>query len=172
MHNLQLQERVANLHLLYRLMLRALRAAATQLDSFDFRVFPAEPSAVPSLRAKEEEQAALDAAHIRAELKAIMEAAGSAPCVLPVAEGGAGLIDKEAALVEEFLAGSRPKDEEIDAMKAKFRNVSSIIDCVGCSRCKLWGKIQTQGIGAALKLLMGDCGRYIQGCLALQIHIP
>ncbi|ORX46341.1 endoplasmic reticulum oxidoreductin 1 [Hesseltinella vesiculosa] len=34
-----------------------------------------------------------------------------------------------------------------------FRNVSRIMDCVGCEKCRLWGKIQTTGLGAALKVL-------------------
>ncbi|KJE92056.1 Ero1l, variant [Capsaspora owczarzaki ATCC 30864] len=42
-------------------------------------------------------------------------------------------------------------------MKAEFRehfrNVSRIMDCVGCDKCRLWGKIQTQGIATALKIL-------------------
>jgi hypothetical protein len=27
------------------------------------------------------------------------------------------------------------------------------MDCVGCDKCRLWGKIQTQGYGTALKIL-------------------
>jgi hypothetical protein len=27
------------------------------------------------------------------------------------------------------------------------------MDCVGCEKCRLWGKIQTTGIGTALKVL-------------------
>ncbi|KAI9477099.1 endoplasmic reticulum oxidoreductin 1, partial [Zychaea mexicana] len=34
-----------------------------------------------------------------------------------------------------------------------FRNVSRIMDCVGCEKCRLWGKIQTTGLGTALKIL-------------------
>ncbi|ORZ00763.1 endoplasmic reticulum Oxidoreductin 1-domain-containing protein [Syncephalastrum racemosum] len=34
-----------------------------------------------------------------------------------------------------------------------FRNVSRIMDCVGCTKCRLWGKIQTAGLGTALKVL-------------------
>ncbi|KAL3289782.1 hypothetical protein HHI36_023177 [Cryptolaemus montrouzieri] len=34
-----------------------------------------------------------------------------------------------------------------------FRNISSIMDCVGCEKCKLWGKLQIQGLGTALKIL-------------------
>lgn len=35
----------------------------------------------------------------------------------------------------------------------RFRNVSRIMDCVGCDKCRLWGKVQTQGYGTALKVL-------------------
>lgn len=26
--------------------------------------------------------------------------------------------------------------------REKFRNISRIMDCVGCDKCKLWGKLQ------------------------------
>ncbi|KAJ9625909.1 endoplasmic oxidoreductin-1 [Taxawa tesnikishii (nom. ined.)] len=35
----------------------------------------------------------------------------------------------------------------------RFRNVSRIMDCVGCDKCRLWGKLQTAGFGTALKVL-------------------
>ncbi|CAN0050156.1 unnamed protein product [Heterosigma akashiwo] len=28
------------------------------------------------------------------------------------------------------------------------------MDCVGCEKCKLWGKLQTLGLGTALKILL------------------
>ena len=37
--------------------------------------------------------------------------------------------------------------------KKHFRNISMIMDCVPCEKCRLWGKIQTGGIGTALKIL-------------------
>ena len=40
-----------------------------------------------------------------------------------------------------------------DDFRARFRNVSRIMDCVGCDKCRLWGKLQTAGYGAALKVL-------------------
>lgn len=40
-----------------------------------------------------------------------------------------------------------------EEFKRHFRNISRIMDCVGCEKCKLWGKIQTLGIGTALKVL-------------------
>uniref|UniRef100_U5EX41 Putative endoplasmic reticulum oxidoreductin-1-like protein n=1 Tax=Corethrella appendiculata TaxID=1370023 RepID=U5EX41_9DIPT len=37
--------------------------------------------------------------------------------------------------------------------REKFLNISKIMDCVGCDKCRLWGKLQTQGMGTALKIL-------------------
>jgi ERO1-like protein alpha len=37
--------------------------------------------------------------------------------------------------------------------KNHFRNISVILDCVSCERCKLWGKLQINGVGTALKIL-------------------
>lgn len=37
--------------------------------------------------------------------------------------------------------------------KQHFRNITRIMDCVGCDKCKLWGKLQIQGLGTALKIL-------------------
>lgn len=44
----------------------------------------------------------------------------------------------------------------------RFRNVSRIMDCVGCDKCRLWGKIQTNGFGTALKVLF-EFGNEVQG---------
>ena len=35
----------------------------------------------------------------------------------------------------------------------RFRNVSRLMECVGCDKCRLWGKLQTVGYGTALKVL-------------------
>merc|ERR1712146_124382 len=43
-----------------------------------------------------------------------------------------------------------------DEFLLKFRNISMIMDCVGCEKCKLWGKIQTLGLGTAIKILLAD----------------
>ena len=37
--------------------------------------------------------------------------------------------------------------------KDRFRNVSRIMDCVGCDKCRLWGKVQITGLAAAMKIL-------------------
>jgi len=49
------------------------------------------------------------------------------------------------------------RGENANILKAEFkdhfRNVSRIMDCVGCDKCRLWGKIQTTGLGVAMKIL-------------------
>jgi ERO1-like protein beta len=40
-----------------------------------------------------------------------------------------------------------------EEFKTHFRNVTRIMDCVGCDKCRLWGKVQTTGIATALKIL-------------------
>ena len=40
--------------------------------------------------------------------------------------------------------------------KAHFRNISLILDCVGCEKCRLHGKLQLLGLGTALKVLLND----------------
>lgn len=42
--------------------------------------------------------------------------------------------------------------------REKFLNITRIMDCVGCDKCRLWGKLQTQGMGTALKILFS--GKY------------
>jgi hypothetical protein len=36
----------------------------------------------------------------------------------------------------------------------RFRNISRIMDCVTCEKCRVWGKLQILGIGTAIKILL------------------
>ena len=48
--------------------------------------------------------------------------------------------------------------ESVEELRAqfvqRFRNVSTIMDCVSCEKCRLWGKLQVLGLGTALKILL------------------
>ncbi|KIX97517.1 uncharacterized protein Z520_06969 [Fonsecaea multimorphosa CBS 102226] len=68
------------------------------------------------------------------------------------------------ALADTAASGPHTFDESImfqdpsvmvlkDDFRNRFRNVSRLMDCVGCDKCRLWGKLQTAGYGAALKVL-------------------
>lgn len=50
-----------------------------------------------------------------------------------------------------FVNGEGPSLKE--DFRNRFRNVSRLMDCVGCDKCRLWGKVQTSGYGTALKVL-------------------
>ncbi|RSL70623.1 Endoplasmic reticulum oxidoreductin-1 [Fusarium floridanum] len=50
-----------------------------------------------------------------------------------------------------FVNGEGPSLKE--DFRNRFRNVSRLMDCVGCDKCRLWGKLQAAGYGTALKVL-------------------
>ncbi|KAI8880347.1 endoplasmic reticulum oxidoreductin 1 [Backusella circina FSU 941] len=55
---------------------------------------------------------------------------------------------------DEHLMFKGPKAHALKTeFRDHFRNVSKIMDCVGCEKCRLWGKLQTVGLGTALKVL-------------------
>ncbi|UYV78307.1 ERO1LB [Cordylochernes scorpioides] len=40
-----------------------------------------------------------------------------------------------------------------EEFRAHFHNISRIMKCVGCDKCRLWGRLQIQGLGTAFKIL-------------------
>lgn len=68
------------------------------------------------------------------------------------------LVDKAAntpRIFDESLMFQDPASgiELKEDFRQRFRNVSRLMDCVGCDKCRLWGKLQTVGYGTALKIL-------------------
>ena len=62
--------------------------------------------------------------------------------------GGGSSSSKSAA-----AAAERALEREL---QAAFRNVTAVMDCVGCEKCKLWGKLQLMGVATALKVLAAE----------------
>ncbi|KAF3481978.1 endoplasmic oxidoreductin-1 [Arthroderma uncinatum] len=54
----------------------------------------------------------------------------------------------ETTMFQDSVASGLKED-----FRNRFRNVSRVMDCIGCDKCRLWGKLQTAGYGAALKVL-------------------
>lgn len=73
----------------------------------------------------------------RAKVMAVTEKAASVPQIF------------DESLM--FKNGEGPSLKE--DFRNRFRNVSRLMDCVGCDKCRLWGKLQTAGYGTALKVL-------------------
>uniref|UniRef100_A0A3B1JEZ4 ERO1-like protein alpha n=1 Tax=Astyanax mexicanus TaxID=7994 RepID=A0A3B1JEZ4_ASTMX len=56
-----------------------------------------------------------------------------------------------------LFAGDKKEAAQLkNDFRQTFRNISRIMDCVGCFKCRLWGKLQTQGLGTALKILFSE----------------
>ncbi len=55
-----------------------------------------------------------------------------------------------------FAAGGHSAGRLKSEFRQHFLNVSRIMDCVGCDKCRLWGKLQVTGLGTALKILFAD----------------
>ncbi|KAH3682028.1 hypothetical protein WICPIJ_007020, partial [Wickerhamomyces pijperi] len=68
------------------------------------------------------------------------------------------------SIVREFPTGLDIFNEKVmfrdvnvkEDFKMKFKNVTRLMDCVTCDRCRLWGKIQSTGYATALKILFND----------------
>ncbi|XP_014253966.1 ero1-like protein isoform X2 [Cimex lectularius] len=52
-----------------------------------------------------------------------------------------------------MFSGGQQAAKLKEEFRLHFHNISRIMDCVGCEKCKLWGKLQVQGLGTALKIL-------------------
>lgn len=56
--------------------------------------------------------------------------------------------------IDERQLFSSPQAASLKSeFRQRVRNVNALMSCVGCERCRLWGKIQTAGYGTALKIL-------------------
>lgn len=120
-------ERLQNVYFDYVLMMRALSKAGEYLDKF-------------SLRAGDE-------IHDNESRKQLNE-------LLQIARKNRPSFDEHKL----FELNDNPEhNRETLALKEDFRlhfrNISRIMDCVGCDKCRLWGKVQVTGIGTALRLL-------------------
>ncbi len=54
---------------------------------------------------------------------------------------------------KSMFSGDETSQKLKDEFRLHFLNITRIMDCVGCDKCKLWGKLQIQGLGTALKIL-------------------
>ena len=52
-----------------------------------------------------------------------------------------------------FKEDNMENQELLKMFQENFMKISELMDCVGCQRCKVWGKLQVTGIGTALKIL-------------------
>ena len=62
-------------------------------------------------------------------------------------------------------SGSQLKEQ----LQDHFQNITTIMDCVGCEKCKLWGKLQFLGVATALKILFASDDCFREGLAPTQV---
>ncbi|XP_059813911.1 ERO1-like protein alpha isoform X1 [Hypanus sabinus] len=56
-----------------------------------------------------------------------------------------------------LFAGEKKESVNLkEEFRLHFKNITRIIDCIGCFKCRLWGKLQIQGLGTVLKILFSE----------------
>eukprot|EP00873_Tetraselmis_striata_P016280 jgi/Tetstr1/436544/TSEL_002699.t1 len=71
--------------------------------------------------------------------------------------------DLQAACPMPFDEGRmwRGQDSELkkEELRLQLHNVTAVMDCVGCDKCKMWAKLRMLGVAAAFKILFSveDC---------------
>lgn len=79
-----------------------------------------------------------------------------------VAECSYGFNEQRLFQVPDDLQGPsywqqlEEKQQLREEFRLKFRNISRIMDCVTCEKCRLWGKLQVLGLGTAIKILLSN----------------
>jgi hypothetical protein len=54
----------------------------------------------------------------------------------------------------DYSQGLMEKQQLKEEFKERFRNITRIMDCVTCEKCKVWGKLQILGLGTSIKILL------------------
>ncbi|KAM7424620.1 hypothetical protein PAMA_000804 [Pampus argenteus] len=117
-------KRLRNLYFLFLIELRALAKALPFFQQTSFQLYTGWPE-----KDREHKEMLLD----------ILRLARSFPLHFDETSLFGG-DEKEAAKLKEDI-------------RLAFLNITRIMDCMGCFKCRLWGKLQTQGLGTALKIL-------------------
>jgi len=121
-------ERLSNIYFNTVLLLRAIARAEPYLQAYDIETAKGV-SDVVGLQCD---------AVAKRDMRAVLDMAR---------DSGSGAFD------EKTLFRSSDASQLRDEFKHNFRNVSRILDCIGCDKCRLWGKLQVSGLGTALKIL-------------------
>ncbi|EFN52155.1 hypothetical protein CHLNCDRAFT_26991, partial [Chlorella variabilis] len=126
----EVKDRVENLYFSYLFMLRAAMKAAPILGATDYDT--GNPT---------EDAHTRDLMHRLLNSETLQTA-----CPIPFDEGRLWKGANSEALKQQ--------------LQTTFHNITHIMDCVGCEKCKMWAKLQLLGIATSLKILFSaeDCG--------------
>jgi ERO1-like protein alpha len=129
-------DRVENLYVAFSLLLRAVVKA-------EFAIAAAVPVSDPVL----EESLKYWQEFLLPELLALSQKA-------PATFDESALLNLDGG--DENENSSLQRKQKRSELQRRFQELQSIMQCVGCDRCKLWGTLQTLGVGTALRILFHD----------------
>lgn len=141
-------DRLKNLHFSFVVLLRALRKAAPALSQMDVKIG----------------QDAQEDAHTQALMNRLLESHILSSCRDVFGAFDEKSLFKDVATTLNVESGSI--DQMFDpsrqlapvSLKTQFKdiflNISEVMDCISCQKCKLHGKLQLLGLGTALKVLL------------------
>ena len=134
-HYGQHPERLRNLHFSFVVLLRALRKAAPTLGVMDLSLG----------------QDKAEDARTGALMRRLLDTH-----ILSSCSGVFGAFDESMLFRGGGVNGeaSSPVAELKSQFKGVFHNISEVMDCISCQKCKLHGKLQLLGLGTALKVLL------------------
>jgi len=146
-------ERLRNMHFSFVVLLRALQKAAPALARMDLRLGldGEEDAKVAALM-----QRLLDT-HILSSCSGVFGAFDES---LLFKEAAAERAVKQAASIgggsgeSTGVKDGPPVASLKSQFKGVFHNISEVMDCISCQKCKLHGKLQLLGLGTALKVLL------------------
>lgn len=128
---------VANLHFVYRFVIRALTRSRSAFVS-EQEVLESEHGTIWKMRdALRIGDEAADAATERLLSKLFQSHLLCSPTF------------NESKLLQEPNAVAL-----LPEMKRRIRNMTTITDCISCEKCRLWGKLQLLGLATAFKIVM------------------
>ena len=129
-------ERLKNLHFAFVVLLRALRRASPFLSNYDYSFegdLLSNASGVGSITSNQLVQRLLDSAILKS-------------CASVFEAFDEGLLFREAQAPPWWSLKKQ--------FKGVFHNVSKVLDCVPCQKCRLHAKVTMLGYGTALKMLL------------------
>ena len=141
-------ERLQNLYFAYLFMLRAVARAGTRLLAFNYST--GDTSSDAKAHALLQRLVSEPLAHTRSCPSGGTALLGGFDETALFRDPDEGLAWPSAHEYEQHVARRAGMKAR---MRASFRNISLIMDCVGCEKCRLYGKLQVMGLGTALKLL-------------------
>lgn len=56
----------------------------------------------------------------------------------------------------DFMASEEGRNFILPQVEKTLRNITALMDCLTCEKCRLWGKVQLTGLNAAVRVIFGS----------------